>query len=74
MFYEAALPTSLKFRTLAIPWSHFPRLTFRAPKNMELAGRWCYYTELRLETATPANCSCPTGEAKLLTRHVVPPV
>lgn len=67
MFYIIALPTSLKFCMLAISWSHFPCLTYRALKNMELAGRLCYYTELHLKTSTTADCSCPIAEAKLLT-------
>lgn len=67
MFYIMALPTSLKFCMLAISWSHFPCLTYRALKNMELAGRLCYYTKLHLKTSTTADCSCPIAEAKLLT-------
>lgn len=72
MFYKKALPTSVKFCTLAISWSHFPCLTYRALKNMELAGRLYYYTELHSKTSTTANCSCPIAEAKLLTLSGLP--
>lgn len=73
MFYKVAVPTSLKVCMLAISWSHFPCLTYRALKNMELAGRLYHYTKVHLKILTTANCSCPLAEAKLLTRRVLSP-